>query len=334
MKINSQLNAIFQKNNFENLNSSTILITGGAGFLGSWLCDIFINLGCKVYCLDDLSTGKVENISHLLENKNFNFIKNSVEHFSGLPEKCDIIIHMAARPSPNDYTQFPVETISSNTIGTFNVLELGRKDNSLILFTSTSEIYGDAKVLPTSEDYWGNVNPIGIRSCYDESKRLSESLLMAYHREYGSNVRIVRIFNTYGPRIRADGSYGRVIPNFITQSLQNIPLTIHGDGSQTRSFCYVTDTLRGILLLLSNSKLNAKPVNIGYPEEITILDLAKKISEKINHKLEIKFIKRPIDDPQRRCPDISIAKDQLNWKPEISLDEGLSKTIDWFKHHY
>lgn len=311
--------------------SKRILVTGGAGFLGSWICESLLHMGSEVICLDDLSTGLGSNVEYLTKNKSFHFIKSKVDEHFDIDDKYDIIIHMASRPSPDDYIKFPVETLDANSKGTNNILNLARKYDSLVLFASTSEVYGDPTVVPTPESYWGNVNPIGIRSCYDEGKRFSEALLMAYHREFGMDVRIVRIFNTYGPRIRADGSYGRALPRFIMQSLKNQNITIHGDGLQTRSFCYVTDTVTGILKCLLTKDANAKPVNIGNQNEITILELAKKIAQKTGNDLPLKFIERPKDDPQRRCPDLSFTRKILDWEPAVGLEEGLDRTITWFK---
>lgn len=318
------------KNDF--FKSKRILVTGGAGFLGSWLCDALLELGSNVLCMDDLSTSLPDNITHLNDNKNFTFLKSRVEDDFSIPS-CDMVIHMASRPSPDDYVKFPVETLDANSKGTRNVLTLTRKHNCLVLFASTSEVYGDPTVVPTPESYWGNVNPTGIRSCYDEGKRFSEALLMAFHREFGMDVRIVRIFNTYGPRIRADGAYGRALPRFILQSLKKQNITIHGDGLQTRSFCYVTDTINGILKCLMAKNANAKPINIGNQNEITILELARKIVDKTGNDLPVRFIERPKDDPQRRCPDLSLAKKELGWEPRIELDHGLDRTIRWFKNN-
>ena len=312
--------------------SKRILVTGGAGFLGSWLCDVLLELGSIVTCLDDFSTGLSANVKHLTNNKNFTFLKSRVEENFDIASGCDVIIHMASRPSPDDYIRFPVETLDANSKGTSNVLNLARKYDSLVLFASTSEVYGDPTIIPTPESYWGNVNPTGIRSCYDEGKRFSEALLMAHNREFGMDVRIVRIFNTYGPRIRADGAYGRALPRFILQSLKNQNITIHGDGLQTRSFCYVTDTIRGILKCLLVKDVKAKPVNIGNQNEITILELARKIKNITGSILPVQFVERPKDDPQRRCPDLSFAKKVLSWEPTVNLEQGLEKTITWLKN--
>lgn len=332
LSIEEDLSNISSNVNLDSFSSKSILITGGGGFLGSWICDSLLKIGAKIFCLDNLSTGVYDNISHLKNEKNFSFLKYNVNQNLEISEKFDVIIHMASRPSPDDYVKFPVDTLDANSKGTYNILELGRKCNSTILFASTSEVYGDSNVIPTPENYWGNVNPVGIRSCYDEGKRFSEALLMAYHRQYRMNVKIVRIFNTYGPRIRADGAYGRALPRFILQALKNDNITIHGNGLQTRSFCYVTDTITGILRCLVSKETIARPINIGNPNEITILELARKIISETNSSSSISYIERPSDDPQRRCPDISTANKILSWTPEVDLDKGLQKTISWFRN--
>ena len=328
----NEINKILQDITLEALDSKSILVTGGAGFLGSWICDVFAKTNTDILCLDNLSTGLSSNIEHLKSNHRFTFVNSDVDKPIELPKKIDMIIHMASRPSPDNYVKFPVNTLDANSKGTYNILELARKFDSTVLFASTSEVYGDAKLLPTPESYWGNVNPIGIRSCYDEGKRFSEALLMAYNRQYDLDVRIVRIFNTYGPRIRADGAYGRALPRFVLQSLTNDDITIHGDGLQTRSFCYVTDTVTAILKCLLNKKTIATPINVGNQQETTILDLAKKIITKSNSKSKITHVQRPADDPQRRCPNITLANTLLDWKPQITLDQGLEKTIAWFRN--
>lgn len=329
--MDNDLSNICNNPEFERFKNKKILITGGAGFIGSWLCEVFLKLDARVYCIDDYSTSKPTNISHLLNHKNFSFKKIDINKPLEENIQYDMILHFASRPSPEDYVKHPVETLLVNTRGTFNLLDLSKKQGAVFLFASTSEIYGDSHIIPTPESYWGNVNPIGIRSCYDEGKRVSEALVMAYYREYDMDVKIVRIFNSYGPRIRADGIYGRVVPRFISQALEGRCITVHGDGTQTRSFCYITDTIRGILLTLSNAEITGKPVNIGHTNEISILELAKKIQKKFNNEIEIKFIDKFDDDPKRRCPDISLAKQFLKWEPEVDLDHGLDKTILWIK---
>ena len=308
------------------------MITGGAGFLGSWLSDVLVKLGADLVCVDNLSSGSLNNISHLKKSRKFRFLQTDVEELEVEPrKKFRLILHLASRASPDDYQAHPVETLKVNSIGTLRTLEIARKHDSTFLFTSTSEIYGDAKVVPTPEDYWGNVNPVGLRSPYDESKRFSEALCKAYERKYGLDVRIVRIFNTYGPRLRPEGLYGRAVSRFISQAISGQDITVYGDGSQTRSFCYATDMIRAIMLMLTNDKACGEVFNVGNPEEISILELAKMIKALSGSESRMTFHKLPRDDPRRRCPDISKAKRLLNWKPEIPLDEGLKRTISWFK---
>lgn len=328
--VNSDIENLLVKMEKNKIKDRKALITGGAGFIGSWLCDTLARCDTKITCLDNLSTGKFENIDHL-EKPRFKFINKDVSSLRGSRINYDYIIHLASRVSPEDYQRFPVETLRANSLGTFNIVELARKHDSTILFASTSEVYGDARVVPTPESYWGNVNPVGQRSCYDEGKRFSEALLMAYYREYGLDVRIARIFNTYGPRIRSEGYYARAVPRFIVQAITNTPITVYGDGSQTRSFCYVTDTVYGLLLLLLNARAKGLIVNIGNPAEITILELAKKIKELTKNRSSITFHPLPEDDPKKRCPDITKAKELLGWKPETSLEQGLARTITWFQ---
>ncbi|MBU1201213.1 MAG: SDR family oxidoreductase [Nanoarchaeota archaeon] len=305
----------------------TILVAGGAGFIGSHLCDELIVQGNKVICMDNLSTGHKNNIKHLLKNKNFKFINHDVIKPFFIKEKIDQIYHLASRASPVDYQKFPVETALSNSIGTNNLVKLALKKNATLLFTSTSEAYGEPKEHPQKESYWGNVNPVGIRSCYDESKRFGEALLMAYHREKKADVKIVRIFNTYGPRLRPGD--GRVISNFIRQALTNQPITIYGAGKQTRSFCYISDMVSGLIMMMNSNFV--QPKNLGNPDEFTILELAQKVKQLTNSSSPLIFEKLPQDDPTKRQPDISSARKMLGWKPEVELDEGLRQTIEWFK---
>jgi nucleoside-diphosphate-sugar epimerase len=307
--------------------SKTILVAGGAGFIGSHLCDELIEQGHKVICMDNYATGHVNHISHLLKNKNFRFIKHDVVKSFNIKGKIDQIYHLASRASPVDYQKFPTATALSNSIGTYNLVKLALKKNATLLFTSTSEAYGEPKEHPQKETYWGNVNPIGIRSCYDESKRFGEALLIAYSREMNADVKIVRIFNTYGPRLRPGD--GRVVSNFIRQALTNEPITIYGDGKQTRSFCYVDDMVRGLMMMMDSDYVG--PKNLGNPKEFTILELATMIKKLTGSKSKLVFKKLPQDDPTKRRPDISNARRMLGWKPEIDLEEGLKKTIDWFK---
>lgn len=316
--------------NREEFDGKLILVTGGAGFIGSWLCDFFRSFNAEITCLDNMSTGRSGNIDHLLGKARFNFVSEDVCNFKS-PIKFDYILHLASRASPEEYQKHPIETLRANSLGSYNMLELARKNDATILFTSTSEVYGDAQVVPTPESYWGNVNPVGIRSCYDEGKRFAEALFMAYHKEYGLNVRVARIFNTYGPRIRADGAYGRAVPRFMSQALTDKPITVYGDGTQTRSFCYVTDTATGLIKLLTGENAKGEIVNIGNPKEITILELAQKIKQLTESSSPLSFQPLPVDDPKRRCPDISKAKKILRWSPKISLEQGLQRTIAWFR---
>jgi len=312
----------------------TVLVSGAAGFLGSWLSDVLLEAGAEVCGIDNFASGLRRNIERALERENFHFYEGDVSKKlleEVLKERYDFVFHLASRASPFEFEHYPLEIIDSNTIGTRNMLEIAKKSDARFLFTSTSEIYGQPKVVPTPENYWGYVNPIGIRSCYDESKRLGETITMAYHRQYDLDVRIVRIFNTYGPRMRADGIYGRVVPRFVAQALKGEPITVFGDGKQTRSFCYVTDQIRGILKLMLSERVKGEVVNIGNPDEITILHLAEVVKELTGSDSKIEFHPLPPDDPPRRCPDITKAKKLLDWEPLVGLREGLEKTIEWFK---
>jgi len=300
------------------------LISGGNGFLGSYLVERFIAEKFEVTVVDDLSTSKGRNIP-----KDARLINKKIENYAS-SEKYDYVIHLAARPSPEDYMNHPVDTILSNSIGTLNMLEIARKNDSIFMYTSSSEVYGEAEVVPTPESYYGYVNPIGIRSCYDEGKRFSEALIMAYCREYGLDVRIQRPFNVYGPGIREDGQYGRVIPRFIIQALKNEPLTIHGDGQQTRSFLYILDWLIGTWEFLTGN-YKGEIINIGSDKETTIIDLAGKIISLTNSRSSMVFLQRRDDDPSRRAADIEKAKNLLKWEPKVNLDEGLRQTIEWFR---
>jgi nucleoside-diphosphate-sugar epimerase len=304
------------------------LVTGGAGFIGSHLCERLLKDGHEVICIDNLGSGRIENISHLMKDNKFKFIKhNVIEPIHLIEGKIDFIFHLASRASPLDYQEYPVETALANSVGTDFMAKLAIAKSSKILFTSTSEAYGEPREHPQKESYWGNVNPVGIRSCYDESKRFGEALLMAYHREYHLDIKIVRIFNTYGPRMRLDD--GRVIPNFITQALKNNPITIYGDGSQTRSFCYVDDMVDGLVKMIHSKEIG--PKNLGNPIEFTVLETAKLIKKITNSKSEITFKALPEDDPTKRQPDISKARILLEWEPKIEAEEGLKKTIAYFK---
>jgi UDP-glucuronate decarboxylase len=306
-----------------------VLITGGAGFIGSWLCDVLTSLGAEVTSVDNLSTGRMENIDHLTKNPKFESIKCDVGTFKS-KEKLDLIFHMAAHASPEEYQVHPIETLQASSFGSANVAELARKNDAAVLFASTSEVYGDAEVVPTPESYWGKVNPIGPRSCYGEGKRFAEALFMAYHQQYGLDVKIPRIFNSYGPRLREDGLYGRAMSRFIMQALTDKPITVYGDGKQTRSFCYVTDTVTGLMLLTASDKAKGQVVNVGNAQEVTILELAKKIKELTKCRSPLVFQPLPKDDPKRRCPDTGKLEKLLGWKPKVEFEEGLERIITWF----
>jgi len=314
----------------DSVKDRTVLITGGAGFIGSWLAEALIALDAKVTALDNLSTGSLKNVKHLINLSNFKFLKSDVSNFK-IEEEYDFIVHAASLPAPDMYIKRPVETMLSNSLGTLNVLEASRKHGSIVLYISTSEIYGDAEAIPTPENYWGKVNPIGVRSCYDESKRFGEALCMAYFREYGLDVRIARLFNTYGPRLDPNASYARVISRFIIQALDGHPITVHGDGKQTRSFLYISDAVNALVRMMIKKGLKGEVVNIGSPDEITILELAELVKRLTNSKSPLEFQPPRPDDPRRRCPDISKARRLLEWKPKIPLEEGLKLTIEWFK---
>lgn len=304
-----------------------VLITGGAGFVGSHLCDLFLSKGYHVVCVDNLITGKVGNIKHLLKNKNFKFIKHNVTQYIDIKGKIDYIMHFASPASPVDYLKYPIQTLKVGSLGTHNALGLAKVKRAVFLLASTSEVYGDPLVNPQPESYWGNVNPIGPRGVYDEAKRFAEAITMAYHRAHKIDAKIVRIFNTYGERMRV--SDGRAIPNFINQALNNKPITVYGNGSQTRSFCYVSDLVEGIYRLLLSKE--HYPVNIGNPNEASLLKLAREIIKFTNSKSKIVYEPLPVDDPRVRRPDIRKARRALNWEPVIGLDAGLEKTIAYFK---
>ena len=305
------------------------LITGGAGFLGSHLCDRFIAEGHEVLCMDNLITGSTDNIAHLFErdDERFTFIKHDVTNFIHVSGELDYVLHFASPASPADYLRLPIQTLKVGALGTHKALGLAKAKNARLLLASTSEVYGDPLVHPQPEDYWGNVNPIGMRGVYDEAKRFAEAITMAYQRYHGVETRIVRIFNTYGPRMRIDD--GRALPTFMSQALNGEPLTVYGDGSQTRSFCYVDDLVEGIYrLLLSDEN---EPVNIGNTQEITIKDFAEEIIDLTDSESTITYEELPKDDPQVREPDITKARETLGWSPNVDRREGLRKTLDYFR---
>ncbi len=307
-----------------------ILIAGGAGFIGSHLCDYYVARGCEVWCLDNLITGSEENIKELLKRKDFRFIKEDVIHLDveKLPGDFNYIFHLASPASPPDYFKNPLETLRVNSIGTENLLKLALRCNARFLFSSTSEVYGDPLMPVQSEEYWGNVNPVGPRAVYDEGKRYGEAIVMTYYRKATVDTRIIRIFNTYGPRMRLND--GRVIPNFIYQVLTDRPMTVYGDGKQTRSFCYINDLIDGIVRMMDIKDYHL-PVNLGNPGEFTVLQLAEIIQNIIGKKVKIEFLPALEDDPKRRNPDISKARKLINWKPKVQLEEGLKKTINYFR---
>src|SRR6476659_1990044 len=303
------------------------VVTGAAGFLASHLTDLLLSRGHKVIGIDNFVTGSVDNISHLAGNPHFKFIQQDVTEFIFLHEPVQYVWHFASPASPVDYLELPIQTLKVGSLGTHKALGLARNKGARFLLASTSEIYGDPLVHPQREDYWGNVNTIGPRGCYDESKRFAEAMTMAYHREHGIETRIVRIFNTYGPRMRIND--GRVVPAFISQALQNKPITVFGEGTQTRSFCYVSDLIEGIYrLMMSNTN---DPVNIGNPHEMTMLEFAQEIIKATKSKSKVVHKPLPQDDPKQRKPDITRAKTILKWEPKVALPEGLVKTIEYFR---
>jgi dTDP-glucose 4,6-dehydratase len=304
-----------------------VLITGAAGFLGSHLCDRFLKEGFEVIGMDNLITGDLKNIEHLFPNEHFTFYNHDVSNFIHIPGKLDYIVHFASPASPIDYLKIPIQTLKVGSLGTHNCLGLAREKNARIIVASTSEVYGDPLVHPQTESYWGHVNPVGPRGVYDEAKRFQEAITMAYHTYHGVETRIVRIFNTYGPRMRLND--GRVLPAFIGQAIRGEDLTVFGDGSQTRSFCYVDDLVEGIYRLLMSDY--AQPVNVGNPDEITILDFAKEIIKLTGTDQKIVFNPLPTDDPKQRRPDISLAQSILGWEPKVHRSEGLKITYDYFK---
>lgn len=309
------------------MSTKRILITGGAGFLGSHLCDRYLSEGYEVICMDNLITGSADNIAHLIGNDDFTFIKHDVTNYIHVGGELDLILHFASPASPIDYLEMPIQTLKVGSLGTHKALGLAKAKNARFLLASTSEVYGDPQIHPQKEDYWGNVNPIGDRGVYDEAKRFAEAMTMAYHRYHGVDTRIVRIFNTYGSRMRLHD--GRALPTFMRQALSGNPLTVYGDGSQTRSFTYVDDLIEGIWRLSQSDY--TEPVNIGNPQEITILEFAKEIIELTGSKSDIVFEELPKDDPQVRQPDISRAKAVLDWEPKYDRKKGLLKTLDYFK---
>jgi dTDP-glucose 4,6-dehydratase len=303
------------------------VVSGGAGFLGSHLCDLLIEKGWEVLCMDNLVTGSDTNVSHLLSHPRFRFVRQDVTRYIEVPGPVDAVLHFASPASPPDYLKLPIQTLKVGALGTHNALGLALAKKAKFMLASTSECYGDPEVSPQPETYWGRVNPIGPRGVYDEAKRFAEALTMAYHRFHGLDTRIVRIFNTYGPRMRLND--GRALPNFLYQALSGEPITVYGDGKQTRSFCYVSDLLDGIYRLLESEE--HEPVNIGNPHEITILEFAERVRSLVGATAPIVFRPLPQDDPKQRCPDITKARRILHWEPKVSLEEGLKLTYEYFR---
>ncbi len=304
-----------------------VVITGGAGFLGSHLADALVARGDDVVAIDNLITGNRANIEHLFSAPGFTFVEHDVSNYVWVPDDVDAVLHFASPASPVDYLEMPIQTLKVGSLGTHNTLGLAKAKNAAYFLASTSEVYGEPHVHPQTEDYWGNVNPVGPRGVYDEAKRFSEAMTMAYQRYHGLDTRIVRIFNTFGPRMRPDD--GRVVSNFIVQALKREPLTIYGDGSQTRSFCFVDDEVRGLIALLDSDENN--PVNIGNPNEFTILELAEIVLEVTGSSSAIERHPLPTDDPTQRKPDITRAREILGWEPQIQLREGVERTVDYFR---
>jgi nucleoside-diphosphate-sugar epimerase len=304
-----------------------IVITGGAGFLGSHLTDALLARGDEVVCVDNLSTGSAANVEHHFGNRAFTFVEHDVTRFIWVPGAVDAVLHLASPASPIDYLELPIQTLKVGSLGTHNCLGLAKEKGAKFFLASTSEVYGDPQVHPQTESYWGHVNPIGPRGVYDEAKRFAEAITLAYHRHHGVEVRIARIFNTYGPRIRPHD--GRVVSNLLVQALAGEPLTIYGSGRQTRSFCYVDDEIAGFLALLDGP--HTGPINIGNPGEFTVLELAELVLEITGSSSEIVFEPLPVDDPTQRRPDITLARDLLGWEPHIALREGLTRTAEWLR---
>jgi dTDP-glucose 4,6-dehydratase len=309
--------------------SQRVVITGGAGFLGSHLCERFLADGAEVTCIDNFLTGTPHNVEHLVDHVRFRLVRADVTNFLHVPGKVDFVLHFASPASPIDYLQLPIQTLKVGSIGTMHTLGLAKEKGARYLLASTSETYGDPQVHPQPESYWGHVNPVGPRGVYDEAKRFAEAMTMAYRRHHGVDTGIVRNFNTAGPRMRPDD--GRAIPTFIRQALLGEPITVAGDGSQTRSIQYVDDLVEGVLRMVHSD--HAGPVNIGNPHEVSMLELAERIRTLAGSSSEIAFIERPVDDPTIRQPDIGLARDVLGWEPKVSLDDGLLRTIEWFRTH-
>jgi len=310
----------------------SIFVTGGAGFLGSYVCDVLVKLGAQVTCIDNLSSGRMENIQHLMKLDNFDLVEHDISDALFLDKQVDIVMHLASRASPFEFAKFPIQIMKANTLGTWVALGIAKEHKARLVYTSSSEIYGDpdAENIPTPETYWGNVNPVGPRSCYDEAKRAGEAFANAYRIQHKLDTRILRVFNTFGPRIRPGNLYGRVIPRFIDQALQGDPLTVFGDGTQTRSFTYVTDMVEGLLMAAWVAEASGEVINLGSHVETRIVDLARMVLGLTGSESEIEFHPLPVDDPKRRCPNVGKAKRLLGWEPKVSLEDGLKRAISWF----
>jgi UDP-glucuronate decarboxylase len=308
-----------------------VLVTGGAGFLGSWMCETLIDSGAYVTCIDNFASGQKANIQPLMDNERFRFIEHDISTPLPVDTPLDYVFHMASRASPFEFEHYPIQILKANTMGVLVALGIAKKHHARIVYTSTSEVYGNPDIVPTPESYHGNVNPIGLRGCYDEAKRCGEAYVIAYRRQHQLNTRIARIFNTYSPRIRMDGIYGRVIPRFIDQALTGKPLTVFGDGLQTRSFTYVTDQIEGLLRLAALDAAEGQVINIGNVNEITVLELAKKVIALSGSSSSISFHPLPEDDPLRRRPDVTKAREILTWQPKVPLEKGLMRVIEWIK---
>jgi UDP-glucuronate decarboxylase len=308
-----------------------VLVTGGAGFLGSWICQTLLDSGAHVTCVDNFSSGLEQNIADFTAKENFHLIKHDISKPIQINNQIDLVVHMASRASPFEFEHYPIQILKANTMGILVSLGIAKKNKARIVYTSTSEVYGNPAIIPTPESYFGNVNQIGPRGCYDEAKRCGEAYVVAYQRQHGLDTRIARIFNTYGPRIRMDGIYGRVVPRFIVQALTENPITIFGDGSQTRSFTYVSDQVEGLLRLATIEEAKNQVINIGNTDEITIIELANMIISLTNSLSHISYEPLPQDDPLRRQPEITKARRILRWRPKVKIETGISKTIEWFK---
>ncbi len=331
--VEEDVNSLVRSLNEEGINfeDKSVLVTGGAGFLGSWICDTLVKQNAQVICVDNFSSGKRENIQHLMGAKNFKLVEHDISQPISFDETINIIMHFASRASPLEFAKFPIQILKANTLGTWVTLGIAKRHKARLVYASTSEVYGDPepKQIPTPETYYGNVNPVGPRSCYDESKRVGEAFITAYRTQHGLDTRMLRIFNTYGPRMRSGDIYGRVVPRFIDQAINGQALTVFGDGMQTRSFTYVRDMVEVVLKAAWLPEASGEVINVGSEVETRIIDLAKIILELTGSKSEIEYHPLPKDDPKRRRAEISKAKKLLRWKPKTTLKEGLSKTIKW-----